>query len=117
MLQGETIGMKLAKNTAARAWQRLRTCGQKALWNTGRSEVYQQRCESEVFDNNRKNNEFHDMDLDNPDLLKVVYTGSFRFANQGHELVRVVKISGDKHQDNMKILIWELVTKEMVLKS
>ena len=60
----------------------------------------------EEFETNRQKDDFHDNDLENSKLFKVVYTGSVRFVNQVSELVNVAKILRDKHADNIKILIW-----------
>lgn len=60
----------------------------------------------EEFNDNQLRNDYQDIDLNNPEIFKVVYTGSIRLANQVHELVDVAKILREKNAGNVKILIW-----------
>ena len=59
----------------------------------------------EVFEQNSKTATYHDMDLDNPDIFKAVYTGSIRRANMVNELVKVAEALGNSKK-RIKILIW-----------
>lgn len=59
----------------------------------------------EVFDQNAKVDTYHDTDLDNPDIFKVVYTGSIRRANMVEELVKVAQALKN-YKSKIKILIW-----------
>lgn len=56
-----------------------------------------------VFNYNKNNYKYDDADLNNPEIFKVVYTGSIRFVNKVEILVDVAKQLSDK---KIKILIW-----------
>lgn len=55
------------------------------------------------FDENRENFPVEDADLENPDTIKVVYTGSIRKANHMGILVDVAKATTDPR---IKYLVW-----------
>ena len=60
----------------------------------------------ESFYESRDKSDFHDQDLENPALFKVVYTGSVRLVNEVDKLVDVAMELRRKGQNNIKILIW-----------
>ena len=60
----------------------------------------------EVFSMNSKKNDYHDVDLDNHELFKVVYTGSIRLANQIEKLVDVAEYLQMHNFDRIKLLLW-----------
>lgn len=57
----------------------------------------------EAFSYNREHFQLEDSDLDNPELFKVVYTGSIRLANDLSLLVNAAKLINDP---KVRILIW-----------
>ena len=58
----------------------------------------------EEFNYNREHYLFSDLDLDNPDILKVVYTGSVRLTNHLENIVEAAKLLQSK--DTIKIIIF-----------
>lgn len=56
-----------------------------------------------VFNYNKQNCQYDDEDLNNPEIFKIVYTGSIRLVNKVEMLVDVAKRLRDK---KIKILIW-----------
>ena len=61
----------------------------------------------EGFNENRENHPFRDVDLDNPDLFKVIYTGAIRKVNLVEMLAdAAVIIEAHGNLQNIKILIW-----------
>lgn len=57
----------------------------------------------DVFDYNRGHYQIEDSDLDNPDIFKVVYTGSIRKVNDLGTLLDAAK---QVNEPNVKFLIW-----------
>jgi len=57
----------------------------------------------EQFDYNRNNYQIEDADLRNPDIFKVIYTGSIREVNNIGKLVDIAKMTKNR---KIKYLIW-----------
>lgn len=60
----------------------------------------------EVFSMNSEKDDYHDVDLDNRELFKVVYTGSIRLANQIDKLIDVAEYLQSNCNDRIKLLLW-----------
>lgn len=60
----------------------------------------------EVFNKNRDNFQEADIDLDNKDIFKVVYTGSIRLVNNVRRIVDIAKEVLDLGESNIKFLIY-----------
>lgn len=60
----------------------------------------------EAFSMNSEKDDYHDVDLDNHELFKVVYTGSIRLANQIEKLVDVAEYLQMHNFDKIKLLLW-----------
>ncbi|MBQ9202702.1 MAG: glycosyltransferase family 4 protein [Prevotella sp.] len=58
------------------------------------------------FYKNVKEFNYKDEDLDNSDIIKVVYTGSLRLVNRIELLIGAARILKERHADNIKMLIW-----------
>lgn len=59
-----------------------------------------------TFKKNVQEFDYKDDDLDNPNLIKVVYTGSLRIVNRIELLIGAARILKEKNANNVKILIW-----------
>jgi glycosyltransferase involved in cell wall biosynthesis len=57
----------------------------------------------ELFNANKEKYQFNDVDLDNQNTFKVIYTGSIRLVNKVEKLVEVAKVLKGS---NVQILIW-----------
>lgn len=59
-----------------------------------------------TFNKNVTEFDYKDEDLDNPDIIKVVYTGSLRIVNRIELLIEAARILKEKNMNNIKILLW-----------
>lgn len=59
-----------------------------------------------VFESNIREFDYVDEDLENPDIIKVVYTGSLRTVNRIELLIETARILKEQGRDNIRILIW-----------
>jgi glycosyltransferase involved in cell wall biosynthesis len=60
----------------------------------------------ELFDYNQKNHVLSDIDLDDPNTFKVIYTGSIRLVNQVETIVDVATYLSDLENNNIRFLIY-----------
>ncbi len=60
----------------------------------------------EEFEENKKKYAFADEDLDNPEVYKVIYMGSIRFANNIGQLVDAMEVLKEWGKSNIHLLIY-----------
>ena len=59
-----------------------------------------------AFQSNIANYDYQDEDLDNPNIIKVVYTGSLRIVNRIELLIETARILKSEGREDIRILIW-----------